>query len=433
MGISMKKSYLMMTVILSVIHISANAGTVCTPNASTSFSDFDNKIFRITNGAGGTNTLFEQCSDLSHESVLGQMTNCAPLPTNPINGLGLNPTDKLLYGLSPTDGLGIGVHLQLSIPFPSPGQPGDMMQADNMAIFKIGKDAGFENIGFIAPPTETVGLPAGVEQVVPIVQNAASFNQAGDLFVLAYRTNYTSSANIILGTAQVLYQQPQIVIGKIDNATLSSAAGGMIATSWINIDDSSDATCLALKNKFRDDTNVFSTCVVNNYLTTGNQNAAVANCLASTPILDKGIHDFAVSPMNGHFYGYDSMTYDNKDVLIDVDPMTNTASCTEIADIGNNTGVLNSVMFSKLNKLVVTFANQATGNWIDVATGTMTALPSPISASPFADGSSLPFAGITKYKGTVVDSIFANGFEPIIDLIFKNGFDGSIQPLCSDF
>jgi len=433
MGVLMKRSKIVVIGVLSSLSILSHAGTVCTPNASTSFNDFDNKIFRITNDAVGTNSLFEQCTDLTNETMLGQLSNCAPLPTNPINGLGLNPTDKLLYGLSPTDGLGIGVHLQLTIPFPSPGQPGDMMQADNMAVYKIGNDGGFQNIGFIQAPTETIGLPSGTQQVVPIVQNAASFNQTGDLFVLAYRTNYVSSANIPLGTAQVLYQAPQIVIGQIDNTTLTSAAGGAIATTWSDIDDSTDATCLAVKNKFRDDTNVFSACVVSQYLATGNENTAVQNCLVSTPILDKGIHDFAVSPTNGHYYAYDSMTYDNKDVLIDVDPVTKIASCTEIADIGNSTGVLTSVMFSKLNKLVVTFSNQTTGSWIDVSNGTLTALPAVITASPFGDGSSLPFAGIPTRRGTVADLIFKNGFDPIIDLIFKNGFDGVIPPLCSDF
>ncbi len=418
--------------LFAIVTSNSFAGSLCTPNATTAFSDFNNKIFRISNDTGGNNSLFEQCSDLSNENLLGQLTNCAPLPPNPINGLGLNPTDKLLYGLSPTDGLGIGVHLQLTLPFPAPGEPGDMMQADNMDIYKIGNDAGFQNIGFIQPPTETVGLPAGIDQVIPIVQNAASFNQNGDLFVLAYRTNYSSSANVALGTAQVLYQAPQIMIGQIDNATLTNATGGVIATTWVNIDDNTDSTCLAVKNKFRDDTNVFSDCVVNQYLATGDENTSVQNCLASTPILDKGIHDFAVSPINGHYYAYDSMTYDDKDVLIDVNPTTKVASCTEIPDVGNTTGVITSVMFSKLNKLVVTFANQSTGSWIDVGTGSLTSLPSPISASAFGDGSSLPFAGVTK-RGTVVDLIFQNGFEPVIDLIFMNGFEGSIPPLCSDF
>ena len=154
---------------------------------------------------------------------------------------------------------------------------------------------------------------------------------------------------------------------------------------------------------------------------------AVQNCLATVPILDKGIHDFAVSPINGNFYAYDSMTYNSTDVLIEVDSMTNVASCTNIPDPGNSTGVLSSLMFSSQNKLVAIFANQTTGHWIDVSNGTLNALPSAIAGSPFGDGSSLPFSGVKSFvKGGGADLIFANGFE---DFIFADGFEGSLPPV----
>ena len=417
-----------LSLVICLISFNLNAGTLCMPDVTTSFTNFENRVFRITNDTMGNNTLYSQCSNLTDEILLGQMNGCMPAPINPINGLGLNPIDNLLYGLSPTDALGIGSHLELTIPFPNPGQPGDIMKADDVNIYKIGNDSGFENIGSIQAPTETVGLPLGTNQVVPIVHSAASFNQAGDLFVLAYRTNYTSSANILAGTGEVLYQAPQIVIGQITNNALSSANGGNIATNWVDIDDSSDATCAALVNKFKDDTNTFSVCVVNQFLMTGNQDFAVQSCLVSVPITDKGIHDFAVSPVNGHFYGYDSMTYDDKDVLIDVDPNTNTATCTELTDTGNSTGILSSLMFSSQNKLIAIFANQNTGNWIDISNGTINPIAVAISGSAFGDGSSMPFLGTLRANNGIIDLIFKNGFEGIIDLIFANGFEGEIDP-----
>ncbi|VAW41294.1 hypothetical protein MNBD_GAMMA01-1840 [hydrothermal vent metagenome] len=413
--------------------ITVNAGVVCVPDNTTAFSEYENMIFRITNDISGVNSLHSQCTDLTNEVLIGQLNNCPPLPNNPINGLGLNPVDKLLYGLSPTDALGIGSHLEVTLPFPSPGQPGDIMKADVVDIYKIGNDGGFQNIGSIQPPTETAGLPSGTNQVVPIVHSAASFNQAGDLFILAYRTNYTASANILAGTAEVLYQEPQIVIGQISNADLTNANGGNIPTNWADIDDSSDAVCAAVVNKFRDDTNTFSVCVVNQFLATANEDFAVQTCLGTVPIIDKGIHDFAVSPVNGHYYGYDSMTYDDRDVLIEVNPNTNTASCTEIADAGNTTGVLTSLMFSSQNKLVAIFSNQTTGNWIDISNGDLNPLPATIATAPFGDGSSLPFASLrTSAKGSIADLIFQNGFEN--ELIFANGFEGEPPlPLCQSF
>lgn len=410
---------------LLLTSLTAMSGDNCSPNNTTAFTDFKDRVYRITNDALGNNSLYSQCSNLTDQNLLSNMDNCFPTPINPINGLGLNPSDKLLYGLSPTDALGIGTHLELSIPID------DIMKADDVNLYRIGNDGGFQNIGQIQPPVESVGLPPGTNQVVPIVHSAASFNQAGDLFVLAYRTNYTSSTDIMAGTAEVLYQAPQIVIGQINNNDLITATSGPVSTTWIDIDDSSDATCAAVVNKFRDDTNTFSECVVSQYLMTGNEDFALQTCITSVPITDKGIHDFAVSPLNGHFYGYDSMTYDDKDVLIDVDPNTNAATCTEFADAGNATGVLSSLMFSSQNKLVAIFANQNVGNWIDIDTGTINPIATVITVSPFGDGSSIPFAGVSRSSNGVVDLIFKNGFEGII---FANGFEGDpVPPTCPVF
>jgi len=407
---------------LLLTSLSAISGDNCTPNNSTAFTDFKDRVYRINHDAMANNTLISQCSNLTDEILLSNMNNCAPTPINPISGLGLNPSDKLLYGMSATDALGIGTHLEIGIPID------DIMKADDVNLYRIGNDGGFQNIGHIVPPEETIGLPPGTNQVVPIVHSAASFNEAGDLFVLAYRTNYTSSTNIMAGTAEVLYQAPQIVIGQISNNDLLNATVGPITTNWVDIDDTSDATCAAVVNKFKDDTNVFSVCMVDQYLMTGNEDAALQTCLASVPIIDKGVHDFAVSPVNGHFYAYDSMTYDDKDVLIDVDPMTNTAACTELPDAGNSTGVLSSLMFSSQNKLVAIFANQSVGNWIDISNGTINPIATAITPSPFGDGSSIPFASITRASNGEDDLIFMDGFEGIIDLIFANGFEGDIPP-----
>ena len=416
--------------VLALALISTNiqaGGPVCTPNASTSFTDYQNMAFRVSNDALGVNSLFSQCTDLSNEVTIAQLNNCPPALTNPINGLGLNPTDRLLYGLSPTDVRGIGTHVELS--FTAPGDVADIMKADNVTLYKIGNDGGYQNIGTVQAVPETNVSP--LHQVVPIVHSAASFNSSGDLLLLAYRTNYQSSANIPAGTAQLTYAAPQIVIGQISNANLIAANGGTITTSWSDIDATGSVACVNLMNKFRDDTNLFATCVVDDYLTGTNEDTAIDSCLVSNPfILDKGIHDFAVSPLNDNYYAYDSMTYDDRDVLIEVNSITNTATCTEINDAGNTTGVLSSLMFSQQNKLVAIFANQATGSWIDVNTGTITALPSPVTSAPFSDGSSLPFTASKKSNNSnnsylSSDIIFKNGFEAIIDPIFANGFEGA--------
>ena len=412
------------------------AGSLCTPNNSTSFQDYLNRAYTIGNDAMGDNTLTSQCSNLTDQQVLGTLDGCGVLD-NPINGLGLSPVDKFLYGMSPTDNRGIGTHLEMTFPFPAPGQPGDIMKADDVDVYRIGNDGGYQNIGFISPPVETATLP-GIHQVVPIVHSASTFNQAGDMFVLAYRTNYESSANVMAGTGDVDYQAPQIVIGRVPAATLTAANGGAINALWLDVDDSSDQVCADVVNEFKNQTNAFSDCVVADFIANGDHDAAVNTCLAvadasGTTIMDRGIHDFAVSPNNGHFYAYDSLTYNDKDVLIDVDPNTMVASCTEYADAGNGTGRLTSLMFSQQNKLVALFADETTGVWIDTNNGDINPLATPVADFPHGDGSSIPFDMLRHTLGaTLAELIFKNGFEN--DLIFANGFEGDpIPPTCPAF
>ena len=404
-------------------------GPVCSPSAASAFVDYQNKAYTISNDALGANTLFSQCSNMSDQQAISVLDQCGPL-THPINGLGLNPSDQLLYGLMPTDVLGIGTHISFDIfPFPSPGQPGDMMKADPVDVYRIGNDGGYARIGSIDSPTEDVVLPPGEEQVIPLVHSAASFDQAGNLFVLGYKTNYESSANVMAGTAVVLYKTPKIMIGQVSSADLTAAAGAVIPASWAEADTTTDATCAAVMNQFAVRTNTFSQCVVADYIANGNADNAVQNCLTSTAVLDFGIHDFAVSPNNGNYFALDSMTFNDTDVLIEVDANTMQASCTNYPDVGNATGVLTSLMFSQQNKLVAVFANENTGRWIDVNTGVITTLADNIAPFPFGDGSSNPF--VMPRRGTNAlagfgDLIFRNGFEG--DLIFANGFEGDIQP-----
>ncbi len=404
-------------------------GPDCTPDLGSTFSDYLNKAFTVTNDVGGTNSLYSQCTNMSDQQLISQLTGCGPL-THPINGLGLSPTDQLLYGLMPTDTMGIGTHVSFDVfPFPSPGKPGDMMKADPVDVYRIGNDGGYQRIGDVLPPTEDAPLPPDTDQVIPLVHSAASFNEAGDLFVLGYKTNYQSSANVMAGTGQVLYQTPKIMIGQISSANLTAAAGGTIAAAWSEADTTTDPVCDAVMNQFRDRTNTFSACVVADFIANGNADNAVQNCIASTAVLDYGIHDFAVSPINGNYYALDSMSFDDTDVLIEVDANTMQASCTNYADVGNTTGVLTSLMFSQGNKLVAVFANENTGRWINVGTGAITTLVDNIDPFPFGDGSSLPFVlpriAIRAFAG-VNDLIFRNGFEN--EFIFADGFDDSTQP-----
>lgn len=409
----------------------ATAGTPlnCSPNVTTSFQDYLNRAYTVSNDDLGNLTLTSQCSNLTDQQTFGNLSACGSL-SNPINGLGLNPVDKLLYGLMPTNIRGIGSHLEMTYPFPAPGKPGDIMKADPVAVYRIGNDGGYENIGFVQPPTETA-TPNGVHQVVPIVHSAATFNETGDYFILAYRTNYESSANVPAGTGEVNYQAPQIVIGQVSHTDLVVATGGNITTNWSDVDDSSDPVCAAVVNEFRAQTNVFSACVVSDFIANGNHNQAVDNCLASSGIMNKGIHDFAASPINSHFYAYDSQTYSDKDVLIEVDPNTMTAACTEFPDVGNQTKRLTSLMFSQQNKLVALFADESNGIWIDVTAGTtygnFNLIATPITPYPHGDGSSLPFNLFSNaLRGTpITDLIFKNGFE---DFIFANGFEGDLLP-----
>ncbi len=408
---------------------------VCTPDGSTIFSDFNNKAFTITNDVLGTNTLYSQCTNMSDQQTISTLNGCGPL-ANPIDGLGLSPTDQFLYGLMPTDTMGIGAHIQFDVfPFPSPGQPGDMMKADPVDVYRIGNDGGYQRIGVIQPPTEDAVLPPGEEQVIPIVHSASSFNATGNMFVLGYKTNYESSANVMAGTAEVLYKAPKIMIGQVSSAALTAANGGTIPTAWLEANTALDATCAAVMNQFATRTNTFSQCVVADYLANGDEQAAVQACLTSTSVLDYGIHDFAVSPVNGNYYALDSMSYDDRDVLIEVNAGTMQATCTEYADAGNSTGVLTSLMFSQQNKLVAVFANENTGRWIDVNTGVITTLADNIDPYPFGDGSSLPFVvppGISSALGGTGDMIFRNSFEG--DLIFANGFEGDpLPPSCPAF
>lgn len=427
-GVSMKK-YVLGALVLSM---GANAGgPVCTPGAigsgnPTAFNDYQNKAFTITNDVAGTNTLFSQCTNMSDQQTISVLNGCGPL-THPINGLGLNPTDKFLYGLMPTDTMGIGTHISFDVfPFPSPGNPGDMIKADPVNVYRLGNDGGYQLRGNILPPDEDAVLPAGEEQVIPIVPSAASFDEAGNFYLLAYKTNYESSADVMAGTAEVLYKTPKIMIGRIDSAFMGVSGGFPVV--WSEADTTTDATCAAVMNQFAVRTNTFSQCVVADYIANGNADNAVQSCLVSTSVLDYGIHDFAVSPINGNYYALDSMTFDDTDVLIEVDANTMQATCTNYPDVGNATGVLSSLMFSQQNKLVAVFAGENTGRWIDVNTGVITTLVDNIAPFPFGDGSSLPFVIPRRVSSALAglgDLIFKNGFD---DFIFANGFDGVIPP-----
>ncbi len=408
---------------------------VCIPNAGTAFTDYQNQAFTVAYDAVGDARLYRQCTNMSNQQFINTMNACDPL-SHPIDGLGLSPVDNFLYGLMPTDALGIGTHLELTVPFPAPGKPGDMMKADAVDVYRIGNDGGYQKIGSIEPPAEDVVLPPDTDQVIPIVHSAASFDPSGSLYVLAYKTNYQSSADVMAGTGQVLYQAPNIMIGQVGSATLSAANGGVIPAIWQQADTTTDATCAAVMNQFSHRTNIFSECVVDDFIANGDADAAVQSCLVSTAVLDYGIHDFAVSPVNGNYYALDSTSFDATDVLIEVNAVTMQASCTNYADAGSDTGVLTSLMFSEQNKLVAVFAGENTGRWIDVSTGVISTLADSIDPYPFGDGSSLPF-GLPRRASTykpagVGDSIFRNGFEG--DLIFANGFEGDPEPpLCPSF
>ncbi len=423
------KKLLCVSILFSV---GVDAGApVCTPGVNTSFQDFENQAFSISYDALGQNSLYRQCTNMSNQVLIDVLdtATCGALQ-NPIDGLGLSPIDHFLYGLMPTDTLGIGAHIEFDLfPFPSPGNPGDMMKADPVNVYRIGNDGGYQNIGQINPAPEEGGLPNGTHQVIPTVHTAASFDQLGNLFLLGYKTNYSSSADVMAGTGEVLYQTPRIMIGQVTAANLTVANGTTIPANWSEANTTNDATCAAVMDQFRDRTNAFSACVVADYITNGNEDGALQSCLASTGVLDYGIHDFAVSPINGNYYALDSTSFDTTDVLIEVDSKTMQASCTNFDDLGSETGVLTSLMFSQQNKLVAVFANENTGRWIDVNTGNITTLTDSIDPFPFGDGSSLPFTlsgRLAKAQAGAGNFIFSNGFES--DLIFANDFEGVIQP-----
>ncbi|MCX7545008.1 hypothetical protein [Marinicella gelatinilytica] len=425
----MKKRIYVFSVLWTLSHFAMAGSPVnCSPNTSTSFQNYLNRAYTVSNDNLGNMALASQCTNLTDKHNLGNLSACGAI-MNPINGLGLNPMDQLLYGLMPTDSRGIGTHLEMPPTFPMPQKLGDFMKADPVDVFRIGNDGGYENIGFIQPPSETA-TSGDIHQVVPIVHSAATFNESGDYFLLAYRTNYESSGSLLAGTAKVEYQMPQIVIGQVSHASLATASGGNLPTVWLDVDVSSDQACTDVMTEFQNQTNIFSTCVVNNFRNNGNYNQAVDTCLTQTNIMDKGIHDFAVSPYgDNHFYAYDSQTYSDKDVLIDVDPNTMTAACSEFTDVGNLTGRLTSLMFSQQNKLVALFADESNGIWIDVTAGTsygdFNLIATPVTPFPHGDGSSLPFNPLKSLRGALADLIFKNGFE---DFIFANGFEGDEPP-----
>lgn len=429
----MKKYFYLSILVASGVNA---GGPVCTPNGSTTFQDTANQAFTISNDAMGQNSLYRQCTNMSNQILIDVLdtASCGALQ-HPIDGLGLSPADNFLYGLMPTDALGIGAHIQFDMfPFPSPGNPGDMMKADPVSVYRIGNDGGYQNIGSIDPAPENDPDPNDNEHyVVPTVHTAATFDLTGNFYLLGYRTAYTSSANVMAGTGEVLYQTPGIMIGQVSAAGLTAAAGGTIPATWSEANTS--GSCDAVMNQFRDRTNTFSECVVADYIANGNEDAALASCIASTSVLDYGIHDFAVSPTNGNYYAMDTTSFDTTDVLIEVDSNTMQATCTNYNDDMSETGVLTSLMFSEQNKLVAVFANENTGRWIDVNTGVITTLVDNIDPFPFGDGSSLPFALPRSMSNTLTglgDLIFRNGFEG--DLIFANGFEGDpVPPLCPSF
>lgn len=409
----------------------ANAGDPnCAPDVGSVFNDYLDKAYSITNDVAGSNSLFSQCTNMSDQQLIGVLNGCGPL-THPINGLGLSPSDQFLYGLMPTDTMGIGTHVSFDdFPFLSPGEPGDMMKADPVDVYRIGNDGGYQKIGFIDPPTEDLTLPGDDEQVIPIVHSASSFDNAGNMFVLGYKTNYDSSANVMAGTGQVLYKAPKIMIGRVSAVNLT-AANGVDAIPAIWSEAVTSGSCSAVMDQFAFRTNTFSQCVVADFIDNGNADNAIASCLASTSVLDYGIHDFAVSPLDGNYFALDTMSYADKDVLIEVNSTTMVATCTEYADVGNSTGVLTSLMFSGLNKLVAIYSDASTGNWYDISQSppVLNNLVDAIAPFPFGDGSSLPFDNPRRSSHTMAgvgDIIFRNGFET--ELIFANGFEGTIQP-----
>ena len=403
-------------------------GQVCPPDGTTVFTDEPNTVYAIAHPDAGTNTLYSYCSNLTNETMIADLDSCGAFQ-HPVDGVGYNPSDNFMYGLMPTDTMGIGAHLDLTeLPFGGPGS-GDIMVADPVAVFRIGNDGGYGQIGTIDPAPETAPLP-GENQVTPIMYNVSTFDTNGNMHMIGYRTDYTSQAF----PPEVNYINANMLIGTVTNADLQAAAGGTIPASWSEVDVSGDATCQNVVDAFRAHTNTFSACVVNEYLTNGNNgDAAVDSCL--NLIEDKGINDFAVSPANGFFYAYDTATYPDRDVLIEVNPGTMVASCTEVADAGNQTSLLNSLMFTEQNNLVGILANNPTGLLINTATGVSVGLSSNQIMMPenFGDGASQPFALPRLLRGILPDLIFANDFEFTADVIFANGFEGMPMPTCPDF
>ena len=404
-----------------------NAGVVCPPDPSTAFVNQPNTVYAVSYPSGaGPNTLYSYCSNLTNETAIATLNSCGAIQ-HPIDGIGYNPQDNFMYGVMPTDSMGIGAHLDLTeLPFGGPGS-GDIMVADPVAIFRIGNDGGYGQIGVIDPAPETAPLP-GENQVTPIMYNVSTFDSSGNMHMLGYRTDYTSQAF----PPEVNYISAEMMIGTVTNADIQAANGGTIPATWSDVDVSGDAVCGAVVDAFRAHTNTFSACVVNAYLNNGNNgDAAVDSCL--NLIEDKGINDFAVSPTNGFFYAYDTATYADRDVLIEVNPGTMVASCTEVPDAGNQTSLLTSLMYTAQNNLVGILANNGTGVSINTVSGVSTPLTANQIIMPegFGDGASQPFALAPFLRGLASNLIFRDGFEP--ELIFANGFEGMIMPVCPDF
>jgi len=120
--------------------------------------------------------------------------------------------------------------------------------------------------------------------------------------------------------------------------------------------------------------------------------------------------------------------------VIEVNPATMVASCTEVADAGNQTALINSLMFTGQNNLVGIFANDPTGVLINTSTGVSSALsPNEIMMpQAFGDGASQPFSLPRFVRGVLGDLIFYDGFES--EFIFEDGFEGGIMPpTCPNF
>ena len=51
-------------------------GPLCPPNATTAFTDTDNQAFTISNDVAGTNSLYRQCTNMSNQQFIADLTQC---------------------------------------------------------------------------------------------------------------------------------------------------------------------------------------------------------------------------------------------------------------------------------------------------------------------------------------------------------------------